>query len=316
MTNTVFKWYNLLYKIEKGDFLKGKKTLGTALVLTAGVLWGLMGIFVNGMNNKGLAAMDVVAVRVWISAIVMTVALLILKPELMKIKLRDIWCFAGTGIVSLTMFNYFYFSNIVITSPGVAAVLMYTSPVFVMIMSAIFFKEKLTVLKIISCLGAFVGCALVSGIGGEEKISALGLVYGLLSGVGYALYSIFGRIATEKGYHSLTVSAYTFIFACLGTAPFTHFDKVGEAVFSSGMYGFLFAVSGAVIMTLVPYYVYTKGLTYIETGTAGVIAAIEVVVAALVGYFVFAESFGMAKLFGIAVVLSALAVMNIKNVID
>ena len=293
--------------------MKSKKALGTALVLTAGVLWGIMSIFVEGFGNRGLEAMDIVAVRVWVSSAVLFPFLLVFKPSLLKIKLQDVWCFAGTGIVSLTMFNYFYFSNIIITSPGVAAVLMYTSPVFVMVMSALFFKEKLTLVKIVACFGAFLGCALVSGIGGIESISPSGLVYGLLSGVGYALYSIFGRFASERGYSPMTISLYTYLFACLGTAPFINFGRVTEAIFGGGVQDFLFAVFGAVIITLIPYYVYTKGLTFIETGTAGVIAAIEVVVAAVVGYFVFNEDFGATKILGVAVVLSALAVMNIKK---
>ncbi len=256
--------------------------------------------------------MEVVAVRAWVSSAVM-VALLLFKPSLLKIKLRDVWCFAGTGILSVTMFNFCYFSNIILTSPGVAAVLMYTSPVFVMLMSAVLFKEKLTLIKCVACGATFVGCALVSGIGTDSKISLAGLLLGLLSGIGYALYSIFSRIATEKGYDSTTVSAYTFLFACIGTAPFISFGRVSEAIFCNGIKGFLFVVFGAVIITLIPYYVYTKGLTYIETGTAGVIASVEVVVAALVGYIVFNESFGTTKIIGIAVVILALALMNIKK---
>ena len=282
-------------------------------MLTAGVLWGIMSIFVEGMKKYGLAPMEVVAVRVWVSSAVLVPLLLVYKPSLLKIKLRDIWCFAGTGIVSLTMFNYCYFSNILLTSPGVAAVLMYTSPVFVMLMSAVLFKEKLTWVKLIACIGTFVGCAFVSGIGHGSKISGTGLVLGLVSGIGYALYSIFGKIATEKGYHSLTVSAYTFLFACIGTAPFTDFGKTSGVIFQNGIKGFLFAVFGAVVITLIPYYVYTKGLTYIETGTAGVIAAIEVVVAAFAGYCLFDEDFGIIKIIGVAVVILALAIMNIKK---
>ncbi len=292
--------------------MKSKKTLGTALVLTAGVLWGIMSIFVNTMNDMGLQAMDVVAVRVWVSAAVMTIFMLCFNRNMLKIRLRDIWCFVGTGIVSLTMFNFCYFSNILLTSPGVAAVLMYTSPVFIMLMSAIFFREKLTWFKMLACIMTFSGCALVGGILGEG-ISASGLVLGLLSGIGYALYSIFGKFATEKGYNPLTVTAYTFIFACIGTAPFTDFEKVLTVTFTKGIGSFLFVMFGALLITLVPYAVYTKGLTYIETGTAGVIAAIEVVVAALIGYLVFEEGFGREKLIGIVLVLTALVVMNIKK---
>lgn len=292
--------------------MKKTKTFGTLLILLAGCLWGLMSIFVRKMEKNGLVAMDIVTVRVWISAIILIPVMLIYNRKLLKIKPGDIWCFAGTGIISLTLFNFCYFSNISLTSPGVAAVLLYTSPVFVMIMSAIFFKEKLGPLKIIACFMTFAGCALVGGLMSENSIGFSGVVLGILSGIGYALYSIFGRVATDKGYSSLTVTVYTLIFACIGTSPFADFGKISNALFCNGPENLIFAVAGAVLITLIPYYVYTKGLMYIETGTAGVIATIEVVVAAVVGYFCFSETFGAEKILGIFLVITALAIMNMN----
>lgn len=291
---------------------KKNKTLGTICVLAAGSLWGMMSIFVNGMNDMGLKAMDVVAVRVWVSAAVMAAGMAIYNKNMLKIRLRDLWCFFGTGIVSLTMFNYCYFSNILLTSPGVAAVLLYTSPVFIMLMSAVLFKEKLTPFKVIACIMTIIGCALVGGITGEG-ISFAGIVLGLLSGIGYALYSIFGRIATDKGYSSLTVTVYTFIFACIGTAPFANFGKIASAVAGGNASSALWMIIGAVVITLVPYLLYTIGLEHIETSKAGVIASIEVIVAALVGRLIFSEDFTASKLAGIILVLAALVVMNIKK---
>jgi len=292
--------------------MKKKKTAGILLVLSAGILWGLMSIFVNGMEKNGLVAMDVVFVRVWVSATILIPVLLCCKRNVLKIKLKDMWCFAGSGIVSLTMFNFCYFSNIELTSPGVAAVLLYTSPVFVMLMSAGLFKEKLNVFKIIACVMTFIGCAMVGGISGDCKMPPEGLALGILSGFGYAMYSIFGRIATNKGYSSITVTAYTLIFACAGTLPFANLPKVSEVLFCNGLSNLLFAVFGAVVITLIPYYIYTKGLTCIETGKAGVIASVEVVAAAVVGYICFSEDFGKVKIAGIILVLSALVIMNLK----
>ena len=210
------------------------------------------------------------------------------------------------------MFNFFYFTNIRLISPGVAAVLMYTSPVFILFLSAVFFKEKLTFIKLAACALTFFGCALVGGIFGQG-ITLKGLVFGLMSGFGYGLYSIFGRFASEKGYTSLTITAYTFIFAVLGTLPFINSAAVYE-MFKNNPPLTVFAVSGgAVILTVVPYILYTLGLKYIETGKAGVIAAIEIVVASLVGYFVFNEAFSFAKIIGIALVLTSIAMMNTKK---
>lgn len=292
-----------------------KNTKGIIYVLLSGFLWGLMSIFVNKLKSIGLESMNIITVRVWISSVAILIMMLFKDKKSLKIRLKDMWCFIGTGIISLTMFNFFYFSNITETSPGIAAVLMYTSPVFVMIMSVIFFKEKLTATKILACILTFFGCALVSGVSGD-MISGKGLFFGIMSGIGYALYSIFGRFATDKGYSSLTVTAYTFFFACIGTAPFSDYKKILTSISDENFFGIAFIVICAVMFTVVPYLLYTKGLSYIETGKAGVIAAFEVVVAAVVGFLIFDESFDAIKILGIFLVLFSLYVMNIKKRIN
>ena len=292
--------------------MDGEKIKGSLLVAAAGSLWGFMSIFVNGMASLGLYAMDVIFVRVAVSSVIMALILIFKDKSLFRVRLKDIWCFFGTGVLSLTMFNFFYFSNIRLTSPGVAAVLMYTSPVFILLLSAVLFKEKLSALKLAACLLTFLGCALVGGIFGQG-ITLKGLVFGLLSGIGYGLYSIFGRFASDKGYSSMTITAYTFIFAIFGTLPFTKFKVIGEMFRNNPPIKVSAALGGAVLLTVVPYLLYTAGLKYIETGKAGVIAAIEVVVASLVGYFVFNEVFSFTKIIGIILVLISIAMMNTKK---
>ncbi len=284
--------------------------VGARYVAGAGIIWGLISLYVNFMKSMNIREMDIVAVRYICSAVAILIVLLIYNRSLLKVRPRDLWCFFGTGVLSLAMFNFFYFSNIIISSPGTAAVLMYTSPIFILIMARLIFKEKMSFVKIAACVLTFIGCGLVSGIGGES-ISAKGLIFGLFSGFGYGLYSIFGKIATDKGYSSLTITAYSFFFAAMGTLPFANFKGIG-AVFTGHDIVYLpVVVICSAAITIIPYFMYTIGLAYIETGKAGVIAAIEVVVAAVVGFVAFDETFGSIKVAGIILVLASVAAMNI-----
>lgn len=97
------------------------------------------------------------------------------------------------------MFTYCYFRTMQTTSLSVAAVLLYTAPIMVTIMSVPLFKEKLTASKVAACVLAFTGCIFVTGLlGNAQAVSASGILTGLLSGFGYALYSIFGRFCAES----------------------------------------------------------------------------------------------------------------------
>ena len=291
------------------------KSLGSKLlILLAGVLWGCMGLFVRPLNNRGLSSWDIVFLRAFLTTIFMAVFLLVKDKKLFRIKLRDIWCFLGTGLLSIVFFNLCYFKEITITSLSVAAILLYTAPAFVMIISAFCFKEKLTKRKLGALLISFLGLAFVTGvIGGSETITAKALFIGLGAGLGYALYSIIGRYALERGYESSTISFYTFLFACFGTVLFADPGKVLE-VSSGSPKMIILSVSFVLISTVIPYLVYTIGLKSVENGQAAIIASIEPVVATINGILWFSEKMSWSVLVGIVLVLAGIVLSNTSNV--
>ena len=201
--------------------MKIMQKIAPVFVAGAAILWGILIVFVRQLDSAGLDSMEIVTLRVYGSALLLLVGLSVYNRSLLKIRCKDCWCFVGTGIISIVFFSYCYFRNVTVSSAAVSSILLYTSPVWVTILSRFVFKERIGKKKLTALCMAVVGCALVSGItGGLGAVSPEGLLLGLGSGIGYGLYSIFGRAALEKGYHPMTVSVYTFLFACLGVLPF------------------------------------------------------------------------------------------------
>ncbi len=287
--------------------------LSAVYVLLAGSLWGFMGLLVRTLNAEGLDSMEITFVRGIVTFAVMLAGLLVLNRNALKIRLRDIWCFIGTGALSVAFFNFCYFKTMTLTSLSVAAVLLYTAPAFVMLMSAFLFKEKFSVKKLAALVLAFFGCSFVSGIvGGAGVLSLEGILYGLGAGFGYALYSIFSRYALIRGYSSVTISFYTFLFSSISTFFFVDAAHVFTVV---GGNGILFGktVFLVLLVTLFPYLTYTKGLDGMENGTASVLASIEPVVATLVGVLIYKESLNVWNVIGICLVLGSIVLLNINK---
>lgn len=277
-------------------------------VLTAGILWGTMGIFVRRLNNAGLASLEIVALRAMVTCAALFLFLLVYDRKLLKIHLRDIWCFLGTGICSIVFFNYCYFKAITMTSLSVAAVLLYTAPAMVMVMSRFLFHEKFTGTKVLALVLTFLGCVLVTGIAGSgDALSPAGILVGLGAGFGYALYSIFGKFAIEKGYDSFTISFYTFLAASAGVLPLVDVKLLGNVVFRD-VSMILFALVFGLASTVVPYLTYTIGLKYMENSKASIIASVEPVVATLLGILVFHESMTAGGMLGVVLVLFSIVI--------
>lgn len=287
------------------------KKFAPFLVMLAGILWGTMGLFVRRFNDWGLAAMQIVELRSILAMLLLLLGLLIYDRRLLRIRLKDWWCFLGTGVLSMTFFNYCYFSTIRALSLSVAATLLYTSPIFVMLLSALCFRERITAKKVLCLVLAFGGCVLVSGVlRGETSLSLSGILLGLGSGFGYALYSIFSRVALDRGYHSLTITLYTFVFSSIGGVFLTDFGQIVSA-FSGRSWGswafFLFYV---LLTTVLAYIVYTLGMSRLETSRAAVIAAVEPVAATLFGFLFFREVPSLLMICGMALVLAALVLLS------
>lgn len=281
-------------------------------ILMAGCLWGIIAIFIKILNGMGFDSLQCVAIRAFFSAVILLIYLMIKNPKQLRIAWKDMGYFLGTGICSIVLFNYCYFKSIeVIGGAAIPALLLYTAPIFVMILSAIFFKEKITVKKLSSLLLTFTGLGFVTGaFTGEEKMSIAALILGLGSGLGYALYSIFGKFLVDK-YDAITITFYTFGVAAVCVVPMS--GIIGKISLFLDEKVILAAVGLAFFSTVLPFMMYTKGLQGVEAGKASILATVEPFVASVVGVLLFHETFTVAKIVGMLLILFSIVFLNMEG---
>ena len=292
---------------------KARRNIGPALILLAGCFWGSMGIFVRRLTAYGFSSIQIVAIRVTLAALIFCILLLIRDPAGFRISVKDIPLFLGLGFGSILFFTVCYFTAITMMPLSTAAILLYTSPIWIMLMSVLFFREKLTGRKLLALVLAFAGCVLVSGISGEG-MTLTGLLVGLGSGIGYGLYSILGTVALRR-YSPYTVTTYTFAFAALGAwlicRPADMLAKFAAAPNLPGLVFFCFLT--ALVTAVIPFLAYTLGLQTVEASRAGILATVEPLVATLIGVAVFSEPLTLLSGLGILLILAAVVLLNGKT---
>ena len=295
---------------------KAKRNMGPLLIVLAGCFWGSMGIFVRRLSTFGFSPIQIVSLRITVAALVFSLLLLIKDSSGFRIALRDLPLFLGLGFGSILFFTICYFSAITIMPLSTAAILLYTSPIWIMLMSVLFFREKLNRIKLIALALAFAGCVLVSGISGEG-LTLTGLLLGLGSGIGYGLYSILGTIALRK-YSPYTVTTYTFLFAAAGSWLVCQpADMISKISATDNLMGrLLFCVLTGLVTAVIPFLAYTLGLRTVEASRAGILATIEPLVATLVGIVVFSEPLTLLSGLGIVLILTAVVLLNRKQPIE
>lgn len=283
--------------------------LGTLQVLFSGILWGSMGIFVHALSDDfGLTSMQIACARFTLATIAFAVILFCKDKSAFKVRLRDVPLFLATGLVSVLAFSWCYFTAIQQMEMSKAAILLYTSPIWVMLFSALLFKEKITAKKLIALALAFGGCILVSGGGGQ--LTTFGLLCGLGAGLGYGMYSIFSTYLLRR-YSPLTITTYAFSVGTIGAwilcNPADLIAKVTAAPPAS--IGF-WIVACSIVTEFFPYLMFTNGLRSIPASRAAIVATIEPVVATIISVCR-GESMTTTIAVGIVSVLAAILVLNI-----
>lgn len=141
-----------------------KKYASYACILAAAACWGCIGLFNRPLLNAGIAPENLVVIRNLGGLAVLAFFFLCTDRSVFKMKAKHLPIFIATGIISVVLFTLCYFNAQKLCSLSVSAILLYTAPAMVVLMSALVFKEKITGKKLLALALALLGCALVTGV--------------------------------------------------------------------------------------------------------------------------------------------------------
>ncbi len=286
------------------------------LPIAAGIMFGSVGLFVRVLTDHSFSNVTILFARVLFAAILLGIYLLLQDKELLRIRLKDLPLFCGTGILGMMGLNLCYNNAINSLSLSLAAILLSTAPIFVIIFASFIFKEKITGRKIACITLAIAGCVLASGIL-EEKIACIstsGILFGVAAAVFYALYSIFSRIATDKGYHSYTVIFYSVVLISIVLIPAADMETALTFAVDAPLKNILFLCVHSLCTSVLPYIFITMALMHVETGKVSILSSgAEPAAAAMFGMIFFSEIPTLWTASGIIITIIALSLLCIEK---
>lgn len=279
--------------------------------ILAGVLWGSVGIFVRVLTGFGMDNYTVLGSRMAVATVVLFFVIFCYDRSLLRIRLRDLGFFLGTGVCGMVGLNYCYNEAINQLTLSLAAVLLSLSPIFVMFLSAFLFHERVTLKKIGCTAMAIAGCILVSGVlqsGGVWNLK--GMLLGLCAALFYGLYSVISKGAMQRGYHTFTVLFYSLMIAAIIMLPLTDWEVFGAYLQAAPIKDSGFMLLHALCNSIVPYLLYTWSLNHIEVGKVSIITAGgEPSAAMLFGLIFFGEWPSILSICGLVLTVVALSIL-------
>lgn len=283
---------------------------GVGLVMLAAICWGFSGGIATILMNKGW---DPIVISLYRGAVGF-----ICFFAWFLFRFRQNWIFstrlyiwsllAGFGVAG----NFtFYFVSIQASSIAVAATLMYTAPLFVLLISFLLRIERSTWFKWGCISGVFIGIILLTGAYNTESISVsfLGTVAGLASGLSYALF-IFGfKNASSIGKPQTTLTIAFFSF-CLILFLFTDKDEAASVLMSSDIGWFLLL---GIVGAGISFIFYLIGIRWTAPTTASMVAMVEPVTASLFGVLLIGDHLTIIQLLGMGLILVTITVLSVKQ---
>lgn len=283
------------------------KTVKTAYLkyISALLLFGLNGIVAAQIP---LTSTEIVVLRSFFGTVFLIVLLAVTRQKLTCLRRpRQAVLVAISGAAMGASWLLLYRAYELV-GVSIATLLYYCGPVLVMALSPIFFKEKLTIPKIIGIIVVFCGVIMLNGVGGGT-LDALGLLCGI---GGAALYVLMVITNKKAGLPGLENTAVQLLFGFLAAAVFYLLQGGAVPTVPAESWGWMLLLG--LVNTGFGCWLYFSSIGTLPVQTVSVLGYLEPLSAVLFSVVLLHEGLTPARWLGAAMIVGgAMAAEFIKN---
>jgi DME family drug/metabolite transporter len=281
--------------------------LGYLCIALAAALWGSLGVVSRTVLEAGVSPLELSFWRASLAGGLF--AAHALSRRKVRVARGDVGALVAFAVVGVSVFYLSYLFAVQAGGAALAAILLYTAPAWVAIASALWLGERMTGRKLGALVITLLGVALVAAgapeAAGGLRMGPAALGWGLLSGLAYACYYLFGKRYFVR-YEAPTLFMYALPLGAFLLLPLVRFVPKSAAT-----WGWILFVSA--VPTYLALRLYEAGLKRVEATRAVTVATLEPVVAALLAFAVWGEALRPAGYAGAILVLAGVIAMSAER---
>jgi drug/metabolite transporter (DMT)-like permease len=298
-------------------------TRGYTTALLSAAILSTTAIFIRHLTlNYNMPALVLAFWRAVFVALTLLPILAIRRRDLLRTKPKHREYLLLFGFI-LSIFNALWTLSVAMNGAAVSTVLAYSSAAFTALLGRWLLQERLGWGKILAVVLCITGCVLVAEAYDTNawQSNTLGILTGILSGLAYAVYSLMGRSASQRGLNPWTTLCYTFSFAAVfllaynlipgielpGTIKrFKDFFWLQDSL--AGWGALLLLAAGP---TLSGYGLYNVSLSYLPSSTVNLILTLEPAFTATLAYIFFGERLSKIQIAGSLLIIAGVVILRI-----
>ena len=298
-------------------------TGGFAVAVLAAAFLSTTSIFIRHLTlTYDLPALVLAFWRDLFAVLTILPAMVLLRPALINAPLRHMPYLAAYGLL-LAAFNALWTLSVALNGAAVATVLVYSSAAFTAVLGWWLLRERLGWAKVLAVTVSLSGCVLISGAYDLAvwRTNLLGITAGLLSGLAYAVYSLMGRSAAQRGLSPWTTLLYTFVFATLfllvanlipgGPLPGSAAQPADLLWLGDAWVGWGILFLLAAIPTVAGFGLYNVSLSLLPSSVANLIVTLEPAFTAVTAYVLLGERLTSLQIVGALLTLGGVVIIRL-----
>ena len=296
---------------------------GYLVALASAAILSTTAVFIRHLTRTyGIPALVLAFWRDLFAVLALLPALGLIRPALLKVERRDLPLLAACGSV-LALFNATWTLSVAWNGAAISTVLVYSSGAFTAVLGWRLLGESLRAPKLLAVALTTAGCTLVSGAlaSGAGSLGVPGIAAGILSGLCYAVYSLAGRAAAQRGLSPWTTLLYAFSFATLILAVFNLIPwlplpgaahRPADLLWLGGsLPGWGVLVLLAVGPTVAGFGLYNVSLSLLPASVVNLIVTLEPVFTGTLAFVLLGERWTAVQVTGSVAILLGVAVLRL-----
>ena len=287
------------------------QTKGVILAIISAICYGMNPLGALFLYEGGLNVNSVIFYRFIFASILLAIFMLI-KKDSFYLKFKEIILLALLGLLfgisAISLFNSFLYMD-----AGLASTVLFIYPIFVAIIMALFFKEKNSIITILSIVFAFIGVVLLYESDGAN-VSNFGIFLVIVSSLCYAIYIVI--INQYLKLSALKVTFYSMLFCTITILIHSFFDSSLNIMPLINFNMWFYTIFLALVPTIISLLFLIKAIQLIGSTSASILGALEPLTAVLIGVYVFNEKITFWLVIGIVFILFGVILIVLKDYID
>ena len=279
------------------------------------ILWAFAFPLIKVGLDEGLSPINLTIIRLFIACSIFFIFYITHNKNFSKLQKNDIIPIFLLGFFGIIIYHLSLNYGELYVSPSVASLIIATIPIFIVILAAIFLKEKTTPRIIFGVIISLSGVLIISILGTPttsfeiKYITAAAAI--LIASIVGAIYTIAGKKLLKR-YSPLSLTVYAFLLGTIGLIPFIRLSLFKELI-NLSISGWIAVIFLGIFPTFIAYICWYVTLEVKTASELGVYLYLIPVLSTVISHFLIDEKITIFFVFGGVLVISGLFIVNKKK---